>query len=182
VLGGDPRVIANLFYVLAPTSILYPVVVISTVAAVIASQALISGGFSLAQQAMQLGYSPPLNIVHTSSVARGQIHVPEVPAEERVLVHQMGDGFYSVIARYGFIETPNVPKAIKGCRGQGLRVRMTDISYYLGRETLLTTGTGKLLGWRKSLFAFLSRNARPATMFVGIPPNRVVELGMQVQL
>jgi len=78
VLGGGPRVLANPFYALAPTAILYPVVAVSTAAAVIASQALISGSFSLARQAMQLGYSPRLNIVQTSSLARGQIYVPEI--------------------------------------------------------------------------------------------------------
>lgn len=358
VLGGDPRVLANPFYALAPTALLYPVVAVSTAAAIIASQALISGSFSLAQQAMQLGYSPRLNIVHTSSLARGQVYVPEintalfvaccaltlgfrsssnlaaayglavtgamtitsilmyvvarerwrwsrlsaglmvalflsidlpflaanlvkvthggwvplvigaavfaifttwkrgrillaeemrrgllsldkfmpslglerpqrvkgtavfmtsnldvvppvllhhfkhnkvlheqvilfyvvtenvpeVPPEEQLRVHELGDGFYSVVARCGFIETPNVPRMIKQCRTRGLNVKLADTSYYLGRETLLTSGTTRMAGWRKVLFSFLSRNARPATTFFGLPPNRVVELGMQVQL
>jgi KUP system potassium uptake protein len=357
LVGGD-RVVANPFYALAPVSLLYPVVVVSTLAAIIASQALISGSFSLAQQAMQLGYSPRLHIIHTSSAARGQIYIPEVNGilfvacctlaltfrsstnlaaayglavtgtmvmtsvlmyavarkmwgwstlkasivvglllcfdlpflganlsklahggwvplviggtvfavlttwkrgrtllsgemrrgmvpldafltslhlevpvrvkgtavfmtsnedvappvllhhfkhnkvlheqvillsvvtenvpqmqpEERVIVKDLGDGVYYVVAHYGFIENPNVPRAIKQCRDQGLRVRMSDISYYLGRETLLTGRRGGMAGWRKSIFAFLSRNARPATAFFGIPPNRVVELGMQVEL
>jgi KUP system potassium uptake protein len=99
-----------------------------------------------------------------------------------VRVHDLGDGFYSVVARCGFIETPNVPRMIKQCRTRGLNVKLADTSYYLGRETLLTSGTTRMAGWRKSLFSFLSRNARPATTFFGLPPNRVVELGMQVQL
>ncbi len=78
ILGGGARAVANPFFALAPAGLLYPVVAVATVAAVIASQALISGCFSLAQQAMQLGYSPRLDVVHTSSVARGQIYVPEI--------------------------------------------------------------------------------------------------------
>jgi KUP system potassium uptake protein len=357
LLGGE-AVVANPFYALAPPTLLYPVVVVSTVAAIIASQALISGSFSLAQQAMQLGFSPRLHIVHTSSEARGQIYVPEIngilfvvcctltltfrsstnlaaayglavtgtmtatsvlmyavarrswgwsaakagfavglllcfdlpflaanvsklahggwvpvliggvvlivlatwkrgrvllasqmsrgmvpveeflatlrvgspvrvpgtavfmtssrgvvpPAllhhfkhnkvlqeqvillsvvtenvpqvqpEERASVEVLGGGFFSVVAHYGFMETPNVPRAIKLCRDKGLHVRMSEVSYYLGRETLLTGQQGGMAGWRKSMFVFLSRNARPATAFFGLPPDRVVELGMQVQL
>lgn len=358
ILGGGARVIANPFFALAPAGLLYPVVAVATVAAVIASQALISGCFSLAQQAMQLGYSPRLDVVHTSSVARGQIYVPEintlllvaccaltlafrsssnlaaayglavtgtmtitsilmytvarerwrwgrlaagalvglflcidlpflsanmvkithgawlplvigaaiftvlvtwkrgrvllaeemqrgmvalerflpslrmekphrvpgtavfmtsnldvvppvllhhfkhnkvlhekvillyvlnervplVPPEERIEVGDLGDGVYAVVARFGFMESPDVPRALKKCRTKGLRVKLSETSYYLGRETLLTTGTSGMSRWRKSLFAYLSRNARPATAFFGLPPNRVVELGMQVRL
>jgi KUP system potassium uptake protein len=80
------------------------------------------------------------------------------------------------------METPDVPRALKQCRTKGLRVKLSETSYYLGRETLLTTGTSRMSRWRKSLFAYLSRNARPATSFFGLPPNRVVELGMQVRL
>jgi KUP system potassium uptake protein len=61
-------------------------------------------------------------------------------------------------------------------------VNEADTSYYLGRETLLTSGRGEMARWRKALFAFLSRNARPANMFFQIPPNRVVELGTQIEL
>jgi KUP system potassium uptake protein len=358
ILGGGARAVANPFFALAPPALLYPVVAVATAAAVIASQALISGCFSLAQQAMQLGYSPRLDVIHTSSVARGQIYVPEintlllvaccaltvafrsssnlaaayglavtgtmtitsillytvarerwewgrlaagalvglflcidlpflsanlakiahgawlplvigaavftvfvtwkrgrvllaeemqrgmvaleqflpslkmekphrvpgtavfmtsnldvvppvllhhfkhnkvlhekvillyvlnervplVAPEERIEVGDLGDGVYAVVARFGFMETPDVPRALKQCRTKGLRVKLSETSYYLGRETLLTTGTSRMSRWRKSLFAYLSRNARPATSFFGLPPNRVVELGMQVRL
>ena len=80
------------------------------------------------------------------------------------------------------MEAPDVPRALTRCRTQGLRVKLGETSYYLGRETLLTTGDSAMARWRKSLFAYLSRNARPATAFFGLPPNRVVELGMQVRL
>jgi KUP system potassium uptake protein len=358
IRGGDARVVANPFFAMAPAGLLYPVVAVATVAAIIASQALISGSYSLAQQAMQLGYSPRLDVVHTSSAARGQIfvptvnklllvaccvltlafrsssslaaayglavtatmtitsillyavarerwgwgrlaagaliglflaidlpflsanlvkiahggwlplavgaaiftvfvtwkrgrellsaemrrgllaldrflpslklekphrvagtavfmtsnlevappvllhnfkhnkvlhekvillyvvteNVPTVPLAERVEVRDLGDGIFAVVARFGFMETPDVPRTLKLCRTQGLRVKLGETSYYLGRETLLTTGTSPMAPWRKALFAYLSRNARPATAFFGLPPNRVVELGMQVRL
>ena len=64
----------------------------------------------------------------------------------------------------------------------GLLAQKADTSYYLGRETLLTTGRSGLPRWRKWLFMVLSRNAMPATLFFGIPPNRVVEMGAQIEL
>ena len=66
--------------------------------------------------------------------------------------------------------------------GRGLAVDVEGASFYLGRETLLTSGRAGMAHWRKVLFAFLSRNARPANMFFAIPPNRVVELGTQIEL
>ncbi|HUQ47232.1 MAG TPA: potassium transporter Kup [Gemmatimonadaceae bacterium] len=74
----DPAGAANPFFMLAPRVLLYPLVALATMAAIIASQALISGAFSLTQQAVQLGYSPRVNIVHTSSTEAGQIYIPEV--------------------------------------------------------------------------------------------------------
>ena len=64
----------------------------------------------------------------------------------------------------------------------GLQIKHDDTSFFLGRETLLTTGRSGISRWRKALFAFLSRNAQPATAFFGIPPNRVVEMGTQIEL
>jgi KUP system potassium uptake protein len=68
------------------------------------------------------------------------------------------------------------------CKDHGLPIELSDTSYYLGRETLLASGKSPMWRWRKSLFAFISRNARPATAYFGLPPGRVVELGMQVDL
>jgi K+ transporter len=108
--------------------------------------------------------------------------VPEVPPEERLLVVPRGSGFYQVTARYGFMQTPDVPRALRSCAGHGLKVDPGRTSYYLGRETILPTGRSTMWRWRKALFAFVSRNARPATNYFNLPPNRVVELGMQINL
>jgi KUP system potassium uptake protein len=357
LLLRNPNAVTNPFYLLAPRWFLYPLLVIATVAAIVASQALISGAFSLARQSVQLGFSPRLTIVHTSEREHGQIYVPEVnkalmigtllivlgfqssdalgaaygiavtgtmaittilfamvartqwgwptwrigalvtfffafdfaflganalkiaeggwvplaialsilavmttwkrgrqilgelmrrssmpldlllvdlgrkplvrvngtavfltsDAEgapvvllhhlkhnkvlhqqvvllsivsadvpevddsERVRVTPLDHGFYRVLARYGFMETPNVPQVLAASAQQGLRTRRQETSYFLGRERLIPTGKSRMMRWRKKLFAFLSRNALSATEFFGIPPNRVVELGAQIE-
>jgi len=71
---------------------------------------------------------------------------------------------------------------LEQCAAQGLRTNQLDTSYFLGRETLLTTGKSGMSRWRKALFGFMSRNARPATAFFQLPPNRVVEMGMQIEI
>jgi KUP system potassium uptake protein len=357
LLLRSPNAVENPFYLLAPRWFLYPLLVIATLAAIVASQALISGAFSLAQQSVQLGYSPRLTIVHTSEREHGQIYVPEVnqalmigtllivlgfrssdalgaaygiavtgtmaittllfsliarlrwgwpvwrvvglaaffftfdlaflganmlkieqggwvplaiavgiltlmttwkrgreiladmmrrssmpmdllltdlgrkrvprvpgtavfmtsdaegapvvllhhlkhnkvlhqqvvllsvvsagvPAvddDTRLQVQALEHGFFRITAAYGFMETPNVPKVIAMSERHGLRTRPSETSYYLGRERLIATGRSPMLTWRKKLFGFMSRNARSATEFFGIPPNRVVELGAQIE-
>ncbi|RYG70872.1 potassium transporter Kup, partial [bacterium] len=109
-------------------------------------------------------------------------HVPEVAQKDRLLVKDVGFGFYTVAARFGFMEAPNVIELLELCRAEGLETNKRDTSYYLGRETLLTTGKSHMARWRKWLFALMSRNARPATAFFGLPPNRVVEMGTQIEL
>jgi KUP system potassium uptake protein len=356
LLMRDPSAAENPFYGLVPSWALYPVVAIATAATVVASQALISGAFSLTQQAVQLGFFPRVTIVHTSKSTQGQIYipeintalliacvscvllfksstalaaaygiavtgtmaittmiyyvvvtrawgwpvwkagtlaglflifdlaffvanaakfldggwfpvtvaaaifavmttwkrgrrelaemfrtsmlpleafladiemtrphrvrgtavfmassavgtppallhhfkhnqslheqlilltvesvpVPEVAAGSRVTVLKMREGVRHVTIRYGFMEHPNIPRDLHGCPELTLEVART--SYYLGRETLFTTGPSTMARWRKWLFAFTSRNARPATAYFGLPANRVVELGMQINL
>ena len=354
----DASAVENPFYLLAPRWFLYPLLVIATLAAIVASQALISGAFSLAQQSVQLGYSPRLTIIHTSKREHGQIYVPEVntalmigtllivlgfrsagalsaaygiavtgtmaittllfaviarsrwnwplwrvvalagffftfdlaflganalkimhggwvplvialvilalmttwkagrdilaritretslpldlllkdigrnqpprvkgtavfmtsdpigapvvllhhlkhnkvlheqvvllsilTAEipeveetDRVRVLPLEHGFVRVTATYGFMETPNVPEVLAMCVPFGLVTESPHTSYYLGRERLIPRGPAKLAQWRKRLFVYMSRNAQPATQFFGLPPNRVVELGAQIEL
>ena len=107
---------------------------------------------------------------------------PFVPASQRLSVSSLGHGFFRVIATYGFMQTPNVPDILTQAKSHGLAVELMNTTFYLGRESLLTGGGAKMMSWRKSLFAFMSRNAWNATTFFGIPPGRVVELGTQVQL
>jgi KUP system potassium uptake protein len=359
----DPAAAENPFYLLAPQWALYPTIAIATAAAVVASQALISGAFSLTRQAVQLGYSPRVTVRHTSSHEFGQIYIPEVnwavgaatialvlgfrsssalaaaygiavtgtmiittllfhrvmrdlwgwprwkaqpltvlfivvdaaffgsnlvkveeggwfplaaaaaiftllstwkrgrhflaeqmrsaglpldlflaeiarknpqrvpgtavfmtgntgnvppvllhhlkhnkvlhervvlvsvlgeeiptvPDPERVTVRTLSGGFHQVVARYGFMESPDVPAlltslATREGAGPRLAFQPMETTYYLGRETLLPSGPSPMATWRKRLFIVMARNAQTASSFFRLPPNRVVEMGAQIQL
>jgi KUP system potassium uptake protein len=362
LLLHDPGAARNPFYLLAPGWALYPLIAVATLAAIVASQALISGAFSLTRQAVQLGYSPRVTIRHTSRSEIGQIYIPEVnwtlaaatvavvlgfrsssalasaygiavtgtmtittllfhrvardqwkwtrlaawpltslflladvsflganvvkveeggwfplaagalvltimstwkrgrdvlatqmraaglpielflaeiarndpsrvggtavfmtgnvgnvppvllhhlkhnkvlhervllasiateevpavPEEERVTVRELGCGFHQLVARYGFMETADVPALLASLArrrtGPRLTIAPLETTYYLGRETLLPTGASTMATWRKRLFIVLARNAQSASAFFGLPPNRVVEMGAQIQL
>jgi KUP system potassium uptake protein len=359
----DPAAAVNPFYLLAPRMMLYPLIAVATVAAVIASQALISGAFSLTQQCVQLGYSPRMTIIHTSAREAGQIYIPEIntalavscvvvvlgfktssalgaaygiavtgtmsittilfmvvavarwnwprwqalalattflvmdlaffgsnalkiekggwvplaiavgiftlmttwkrgrdilrerlkditiplPAflesletssiprvpgtavfmtseaggapvvllhhlkhnkvlhqnvillsiktsdtpevqnHERLSIDRLDHGFVRVIARYGFMESPDVKEILELLRRAGIRSRPMETSYYLGREQLIPNAKAWKKGglsmniWRKRLFAVMSKNSRSAAEFFQLPPNRVVELGTQIE-
>jgi KUP system potassium uptake protein len=358
LLLSDPKSAEQLFFLLAPDWALFPLVGIATAAAIIASQALISGAFSLTRQAIQLGYSPRLDIEHTSSHEMGQVYVPQVnwalmistiaivigfgsstalaaaygiavtltmvitavllhivaterwhwppplallvtgifltvdlaffganvlkiahggwlplvigaflftlmttwktgrqivaqrltaraepledfiarvaerpparvpgaavfmtaqprgtpPAlahnlrynkvmhehvitllvttqpvphvteEDRITVRELGHGISDVVVRYGFMEDPNVPEALALVRERGLELDESDVTYFLGRETLIVTKAPGMAMWRERLFVLMARNAVRATGFFRLPPERVVELGVQVEM
>jgi KUP system potassium uptake protein len=353
-----PDAKVNPFYYLCPNWMLYPMVVLATTAAIIASQALISGAFSLTMQAIQLGYSPRLAIDHTSSHQRGQIYMPRVnwflmfsciamvlffqnssnmaaaygiavtltmlittilfffasqrlwkwtpmqafslcltffvvevafaganflkvahggwvplligtfiftlmstwksgrallgerlkasslpidlfledvantpihrvtgtaiflagnaegtplallhnlkhnkvlhervviltiatadaphvDEEDRVRVEKLREGFYRVRGFYGFMEEPSVPDVLAVCREQGLDCKYEETTFFLSRETIIPSDKPGMWLWRERLFAYMSRNAQRATAFFRLPANRVVELGMQIEI
>lgn len=108
--------------------------------------------------------------------------VPRVPVRERVEVRDRGSGFWSVRASYGFTETPHVPSALRLCTAQGLAIDPDQVSYYLGHVTLVGSKRRTMWAWRKMIYSFLHHNESPATAFFGLPPNRVVELGRQVEI
>jgi KUP system potassium uptake protein len=109
--------------------------------------------------------------------------VPEVPDPQKVRLKQFQQGFWAVTAHYGFMESPDVMDILRRCRARGLETEPGDTSFYLGRESLIPKrGAQGMAHWRKHLFRFLSRNARSATDFFAIPPNRVVEIGAQIEL
>ena len=113
------------------------------------------------------------------------VHYEEVPwvaAEERVSVQDLGNDFWRVSLRFGFMETPDVPQALALADGKGLHVPPFETSYFLSRETVVPTpGTG-MAGWRERVFAAMSRNARGAAEYFRLPDNTVVELGTRVQI
>jgi KUP system potassium uptake protein len=108
--------------------------------------------------------------------------VPEVADHDKVHLKDFGHGFWAVTAHYGFKESPNMLDLMARCKAQALPLNEADTSYYLGRETLVLTKRQGMAHWRKMLFRFLSRNARSPTDFFAIPPNRVVEIGAQIEL
>jgi KUP system potassium uptake protein len=108
--------------------------------------------------------------------------VPHVPEEQRVVVKPLGRGVFDVVARYGFMEDPNVPEALTRAREDGLQLDEGDVTYFLGRETLIVTRTPGMAMWREKLFVLMARNAVRATTFFRLPPERVVELGVQVEI
>ena len=107
---------------------------------------------------------------------------PEVADADRLEITDLGQGFYRVVARFGFIETPKISQVLLLCQAHGLTFDMQTTTFILGRETLLISGRSRMARWRKRLYAFLARNAPSATAYFEIPPNRVVELGVQIEL
>lgn len=358
LLLSNPAAAENPFYRLAPGWSLYPLVILATVAAVIASQALISGVFSLSMQAIQLGYFPRLKIAHTSSLERGQIYLPHVnwalmlacvglvigfgsssnlaaaygiavtmtmlittilfffaaqrlwgwspwktgliclpflgievaffganvlkithggwfpilaglavftllttwkkgrqilgdrlraatlPFElflkdvranppvrvtgtaiylsgrggvaplallhnlkhnkvlhgrivfltivahdspffddkDRLELEDLKDGFFRIVGNYGFMEEPDIPRLMEMCAEKGLKIVSQETTYFLSKETLIPASKRRMTLGREKLFTLMSRNAVSPASFFKLPPNRVVELGMQVEL
>ena len=108
--------------------------------------------------------------------------IPYVSRQQRLELEPLGHGFFRMIAHYGFMEAPNVHHILARAKEDGLALDVGTTSFFLGRETLLATRQPGMARWRKYLFALMSRNAQQATSFYRIPPNRVVELGAQVEL
>lgn len=115
------------------------------------------------------------------------VEVPETRRDERVQIEALAHGFFRVIATYGFMESPDVKEVLQRCRDHGIAARPLDTSYYLGREQLIPRrGPWKKGGMsmnlaRKAIFAVMARNAKAATQYFQLPPNRVVELGTQIE-
>jgi KUP system potassium uptake protein len=110
------------------------------------------------------------------------LEIPVVSDEERIEVKPQGEGFYRAVVRYGFTEDPDIPAALALVNEPGLDLSRMNTSYFLGRETLIPSKKPGMAVWREHLFSVMSRNARTATSFFALPPNRVVELGAQIEL
>jgi KUP system potassium uptake protein len=110
------------------------------------------------------------------------VDVPRVPEAKRVEVERLGKGFWSVIVRYGFMEQPDVPAALRACRPHGIAYDEMETSFFLGRETLVPSTRSRLGAWRRDFFISLSHSASATKTFFRIPPNRAIELGNQIQV
>ena len=108
--------------------------------------------------------------------------IPYVAADERIELKQLGANFYQFVAYYGFKENPDVPELLAEAARMGLPFEMMETSFFVSRETLIPTVSPGMALWRERLFASMSKNAVKASEFFGIPTNRVVELGTQIEL
>jgi KUP system potassium uptake protein len=110
------------------------------------------------------------------------VEVPYVPNNERMTVTDMGDSFWRITVRYGFMEQPNVPRLLETLPKHGVPFDPEETTWFLGRETILPTDAPGMALWREFLFAAMVRNAQPATAYYRIPPAFVVEIGSQIEM
>ena len=108
--------------------------------------------------------------------------IPRVPDTERTRTKKRPEGFYQILVRYGFSEDPDLSALLRSLKIEGLDLDPMKITFFLGRETLILVDGKNMRTWRKLLFSYLSRNAWDASKFFRIPPNRVIEVGIQMEL
>jgi KUP system potassium uptake protein len=106
--------------------------------------------------------------------------VPRVPNNERIEVKEIADGFIAVSARFGFMETPSVPKVLSACRKKDLNIDIQATSFFLSRRSIRPREGSEMPRWQERLFISLARSAQDATTYFKIPTDRVVEVGTQV--
>jgi KUP system potassium uptake protein len=108
--------------------------------------------------------------------------IPRVGAEARREVTELAPDIHRVILRYGFQESPHIPRELEALRDVGIPFEPMQASYFLGRETVVAAAVPKMSPWRQWLFTALARNSLSATEFFRIPSDRVVELGVRVAI
>ena len=139
-----------------------------------------------------LGMAPPAlisNIRHNKVVHENTLVVsvdtadePRVSPEERCEVETVAHGVHQVLLRFGFMEEPNVPEALASCSGRGFRFRPDEATYFIGRESVFAGKAPGMNPWLERLFVLLNRGADSAARFFGLPPDRVFEVGMRIEL
>jgi KUP system potassium uptake protein len=107
---------------------------------------------------------------------------PRVPREERVAVEPLSSGFIRVVARYGFMESPDVARVLAHCERRRLPVVAREATVFVGHSSVVPTGRAKMARWRKRLFSFMNRNAQPAALYYGLDPEQVVEIGVRLEV
>jgi KUP system potassium uptake protein len=106
---------------------------------------------------------------------------PNVPATERFSITDFGQGIYKIVLRYGFMESPDVPADLIVAAVPGIPSNVNQLSFFLGKESIVLVRSKTMAMWRKQIFLYLTRNALSASAFFGLPSNRVVELGVQIR-
>ncbi len=110
--------------------------------------------------------------------------VPAVPDAERMEVRAIDaeGGIWRVIARYGYMESPDVTALMERVRDSGVPVKLNETTYYFNREMIITGGDTRMWEWQKRLYSLLSRNARPVRDYYRLPPMQIIEVGLPIQL
>ena len=107
--------------------------------------------------------------------------VPEVEESGSLEIKELGHGVYRLTANVGFMETPDVPQILALARKQGVPIDLDNLTYYLGRITLVPTSKKTISRFRRFLFIFMHRNAINPSIYLGIPPSKVLEIGIQME-
>jgi len=108
--------------------------------------------------------------------------VPTVPESERLSISEIGFGVWRVVARYGYMESPDVTAVMEKVRDAGVPTRLTEATYYFNREMIITGGEARMWEWQKRFYALLSRNATTVRDYYRLPPMQIIEVGLPIQL
>jgi KUP system potassium uptake protein len=110
------------------------------------------------------------------------VDVPRVPNLEKIHTEKLGGGFHRLEVRYGFMDFLQIDNVFTLARGQGLDLNLETASFYIGRESLVIAEKSSMARWRASLFLFMSRNASNAASFFDLPVDRVIEVGVKLEI
>jgi len=108
--------------------------------------------------------------------------IPTVPASEQLTLTEVGEGIWRAVGRYGYMQSPNVTTLMDEIKARGLAINPQSATYFFNREMIITGGRARMWEWEKHLYAFLSRNARPAKDYYQITPSQIIEIGLPLQL
>jgi KUP system potassium uptake protein len=108
--------------------------------------------------------------------------VPSVAQPEQLTLHEIGEGIWRAIGRYGYMQSPDAGLLMEMVKERGVPINPDSATYFFNREMIITGGNAKMWEWQKSLYSFLSRNARPAKDYFQIPPSQIIEIGLPLQL
>jgi KUP system potassium uptake protein len=108
--------------------------------------------------------------------------IPHVSDDQRLEIRHLDKNFHTITLHYGFMDQPNIPRALAQCRVMHFQFKLLETSFFVGREKIVPNKKTRFWRWRKSLFIFMANNMLDATEFFRIPPNRVIELGGQIEI
>ncbi len=110
------------------------------------------------------------------------LEFPTVPKANRLELQEVIPNFYRIIVKYGYMEIPKMKHILNACRERDLNFKVNETTFVLGRETILASAKPSMPLWQEKIFAIMSRNAQRPTAFFRIPPNQVIEVGIQVEI